>query len=532
MVNLLFLLACNDAPTDPGDAALPTMSDAQLLTRASLDLRGVRPTSQELDLVEADASELDGLLDTFLNDERFERRVLELYSDVYLTRADGFEQYASQFGLDDQAAFERAVGEEPLRIIARVAAEDLPWTEIVTADWTMANEVTAAMWPLDYPAGGSGWQVAHYTDDRPAAGVLSATGMWWRYSSTDSNANRKRANAASRILLCNDYLVRPIDFDRDVDLLDEDAVADAIANNPACASCHDSLDPLAGYFFGFWSYLPGSSAEAGRYHPEREHLWQDYTGVAPAYYGEPGDNLGDLGRQIAADPRFGTCAVEQVFEALLRRDATIEDTEALNEHREAFIAGGLRMRPLIRSVLDDSHYRAGATETTGAVPTKLVGPDLLASQVEELTGFRWEYAGYDMLGTDLYGLRTLAGGADGRTVSASATVPNATLLLVQERLAEAAADHVVRDDLSVGIANAHLFTVVTPDASLDDRNAVTAQIQALHRSVFGRRVDADGEEVAANLGLLDDLVSVGADPQAAWTGLVAALLRDPDFLLY
>lgn len=199
MVNLLLMLACNRAPTDPGDAALPTMSDTQLLTRASLDLRGVRPTAAELDQGDGDPASLDGLIDAYLVDARFERRVLELYSDVYLTRADGFEQYASQFGLDDQAAFERAVGEEPLRILARVAAEDLPWTDIVTADWTMANEITAAMWPLDYPAGSTGWQVARYTDDRPAAGVLTATGMWWRYASTDSNANRKRANAASAI---------------------------------------------------------------------------------------------------------------------------------------------------------------------------------------------------------------------------------------------------------------------------------------------------------------------------------------------
>jgi hypothetical protein len=531
MVSLLLLLSCGGEP--PADeAAPPAMDDARLLSRASLDLRGVRPTPAELDRLAADPGALDALLDEYLQDARFEQRVLELFAEVYLTRADGFEQSAAQLGLEDEAAFQRAVGEEPLRLVARIAAEDLPWTEVVTADWTMANELTAAIWPLDYPPGATGWQEARYTDERPAAGVLSTTGLWWRYTSTDSNANRKRANAASRILLCNDYLVRPIDFDRDVDLLDQDAVDDAIANNPSCASCHDSLDPFASYFFGFWSYLPGSSAEAGRYHPERERLWQDMTGVAPAYYGEPGDNLADLGRQIAEDPRFGSCAVEQVFEGLLRRQAGLDDTEALNRHREAFIAGGLRLRPLVRSVLDDADYRAGTTHGAGAVPTKLVGPDLLASQVEGLTGFRWEYAGYDMLGTDLYGLRTLAGGADGRTVSASATVPNATLLLVQERLAEAAADHVVQADLLAGTAEARLFTAASPDTLPSERAAATSQVQALHRAVFGRSVAADGEEVQANLALLDQLVAVGADAPAAWTALLAALLRDPDFLLY
>ena len=50
--------------------------------------------------------------------------------------------------------------------------------------------------------------MARYQDGRPAAGVLATNGLWWRYRSTASNANRKRANQASRILLCQDYLVR------------------------------------------------------------------------------------------------------------------------------------------------------------------------------------------------------------------------------------------------------------------------------------------------------------------------------------
>ena len=34
----------------------------------------------------------------------------------------------------------REVGEEPLRLMAHVAVNDLPWSDIVTADYTMADE--------------------------------------------------------------------------------------------------------------------------------------------------------------------------------------------------------------------------------------------------------------------------------------------------------------------------------------------------------------------------------------------------------
>lgn len=529
--------ATSAAPVDVNEAEvarIPRMSDRRLLTRLSLDLRGVRPTADELARVDADSAELDAILDEYLADPRFEDRVRQMYTEIYLTRADFFALQAADYGLADEPGFARAVGEEPIRLVARVAAEDRPWTDIVTADWTIANELTATAFDLDYS--GPGWDVAQYRDGRPAAGVLATNGLWWRYRSTASNANRKRANQASRILLCNDYLVRPIDFDRDVDLLDEDAVNDAISNNPQCVNCHVSLDPFAAYFFGFWNYNEDSWLEASTYHPERERLWSDYLPDAPAYYGQPGSSMADLGRQIASDPRFAECAVEQVYEGLLRREVSLSDTNALTAHREAFIQGELRFKALVKSVVADPRYRAGDSDDplvdeAGAVPLKMVTTDQLASQVAGLTGFEWNYANYEMMANDLIGVRTLAGGADGVSVVRTATRPNATLLLVQERLAELGAVHAVERQLAgedTGLFP-HVDLSETPET---DEAAMVANIQHLHAVVFGRNAAADGPEVAANLELWRELYSIDGSAPAAWAGLLTALLRDPDFLLY
>ncbi len=523
---VILLLACvTTEDSAPVVEAIPQMDVSSALVRASLDLRGVRPSPAEIAQVEADPAAYDTLVATFLEDERFAGRVRDMWSEIYLTRAPSIYVAASSFGLTDEAQFQRSTGEEALQILGYVAANDLPWTEIVTGDWTMADETLAEIWPIERPAG-DGWQRSTYTDGRPAAGVLATNSMWWRYSSTSSNANRKRANTTSRVLLCNDYLVRPLELDRNINLLDEDAVADAITNNPSCANCHNSLDPMASYFFGFWWYDPSNTLEIVRYFPDREGRWSDYTGVQPAYYGEAGYNLGDLGQQIAGDHRFPACAVQQTFELLLRRDVSLDDTDTLAHHRDAFINGGLTMKALMTSIVHDPRYLAGATDDIGYVPTKMMTPDLMATAIEGLTGYSWTYYGYDLLRNDTVGYRTLAGGADGYSVTSTSTTPNATIALVQERLAEAAAWHVVTNE------PARLFTVDFAATPETDRAAMAAQLQSLHLAVFGRTVAADSDEIAAGLALWSDLYAVEHDGADAWAGVLSILLRDPDFLLY
>jgi hypothetical protein len=311
-----------------------------------------------------------------------------------------------------------------------------------------------------------------------------------------------------------------------VNLLDAAAVNEAITPNPSCVNCHQSLEPLASYFYGFWWYNPSNPLEVVRYFPEREERWRTQTGVAPGYYGEPGFSLRDLGQQIAADHRFPTCAVEQAWELLLRREALPEDTAALDRHRDAFIEGGLTMKALLRSIVADPRYRSGATDAVGYVPRKMMTPDLLATAVEGITGYRWTYADYDLLRDDQVGYRTLAGGADGYAVTATAKGPNATLLLVQQRLAEAAAWHVVESDPT------RLFTVDFTETPDTDRAAMVAQLQALHLVIFDRHVAADGAEVTAGLELWADLYAVEREAKAAWAGVLSVLLRDPDFLFY
>jgi hypothetical protein len=526
-----------EAEADPGEAppaAGPSApsNPVAALSRASLDLRGVRPSLDELALIQADPAAYDALVEGFLTDPRFGERIREMWGDLYLTHVDYYYVSASEYGIGNSVGFIRAVGDEPLRILSTIAEEDLPYTELVVGDWTVMNELNGRAFYTDYPDDATGWQKVHYTDGRPAAGVLSTNGMWWRYTSTDSNANRGRANAISRILVCNDYLARPIEFDRNVNLLDADALADALQNNPGCVNCHATLDPIASYLYGFYHYLYDAKEEITGYHPEREGMWSSATGVAPAWMGEPGYSLADLGEQIAADPRLPSCFVEQVHERILGRSAEISDMNSLTAHREAFLASGLTVRSVFRSVLAQPEYREGL-RPDGSLARRMMSPDQLARVLEDLTGFRFYTDGYDLLQSDTYGVRTLAGGVDGVYATRPATEPNATMLLVHERLAQAAADYVVGHDKSADATRDRLFTRIafteTPDR---DRETMALQIQDLHLRLFGAAVTAEGPEVEANLALWTELYALSGDPAEAWQGLLTVLLRDPDLLVY
>ncbi len=397
-------------------------------------------------------------------------------SEIFLTRFEDFYVSAADYGLDDEAAFRSAVQNEVLRMVGYVAANDLPWTELVTGDWTLAN-------------------------------------------------------AVSRIFLCEDYLERPVELEGFVDVLDDGVVEEALTKNAACVSCHVSLDPLASFLYGFWWYTPNNVMDVSFFHPERELAWRNYTGVAPGYYGQPGSTLADLGGVLAADKRFPECIVKQSWQLLLGRDATLDDTAALSRHWNAFVDGGGTLSALLGSIVWDRHYLSGPTDAVGTTPITLITADLMASQVEDLTGFAWEYQGYDMMRNDQVGVRLLGGGFDGVNTTAPARTANATLLLVQERLAELGAAYVVAQDAEAD--SPRLFDEVDFTETPEDGEAAMArQVQSLFWRLYGDRIDADGEEVAAVLDLWGDLYRAEGDIGATWAGVLSALLRDPEMLVY
>lgn len=533
---LALALGCGDADDGGDDGSGSTderrgLSATELLVRASLDVRGRRPSLDELAVVQADPARVDAMIDGFVDDPAFGLRIKDVFAGAFRTRVDEYP-----LDLEDptqKASVSAAIGEEPLDLIAVIALSDLPITRLLDSTETYVDPALLEHWPLEVlPEDPAlvlppGVVRARYVDGRPLAGVLSMNSLFWRHGSTVENANRGRANALSQALLCQSYLDRPIDFPTDLDLTDSESIRSAIASNAACQGCHSTLDPLASYLWGFM--YPDGDLPVATYAVDQERAWQIHTGAPPAFFGRPGERLVDLAAHVAGDERFIACTVRRVYEGMLGRKARLEDEGALAEHREALLAGGLRLSALVRSILADPSYRGERwTPRFGGRPEpvheKVAPVGVLGSSLTALSGYELRFVGRPATSLD-FALRTLAGGSD----RGDATSVSTGAVLVQRRLAEAGAEHavgVVAEGRDGAGALQGLLAGVDLDQPPDPDDLVD-----LVRLVRSRTLAADDPELAALAGVWDD-VSTISGPRQAWVALITAVLADPDHLLY
>jgi hypothetical protein len=158
--------------------------------------------------------------------------------------------------------------------------------------------------------------------------------------------------------------------------------------------------------------------------------------------------------------------------------------------------------------------------------------DQRVSAIEALTGFRWHWQGNDMLDVDDGGVRVLAGGVDGLIATEASVEPSTTSVLVQERLAEAAAQFAVAEEAKLATEARTLFAEIDLDDSAPDDTALHAQIVALLLRAHGRRHGADSDDVQTLAVLWRELVEAGGAPGEAWADVLSAILRHPDFVTY
>ena len=541
---ILFLAGCQP-DVSPVEEAPPSifvpLDGGRLARRISIDIRGVLPSAEELAIVEEEGG-IDTLVDQWLEEPTFETHLVDVFAETWLLHLDELRVFPEEFGLphNDMFDFTRSVGDEPARLMAKVAADDRPWSEIVTGNTTMANATLAQMVQLEWvdPDETKAWREARYTDGRPAGGVLMTSGLWLRYHTTIFNYNRGRAAALSRLLLCYDFLARPVVFTAvpaDADNTTA-GLQEAVTSDPGCIACHATLDPLASTLFGFWPLEDKDGTELVTYHPERERYGETLTGVSPGYFGTPLAGANQLGPMVAADPRFDNCTAQRAAERLWGRTSDNDDVPEVIGLRDELRAGDMQYKALMRAVIATEEYRAG--DLTDAATDadrdryhtrRFFTPRTLESTITDLTGFSWTWSGWDELDSDSTGYRLLLGGADGDMVRSTALGPGLTRSLVIRRLAQAASNTVVTHDLAAERAD-RLLLGTTSDSPIEpDTAAFAGELAAIHVRLFGQT--ATDDQLAEETTYYDNVDAMEGG-QVAWASLLSVLLRDPDFWSY
>ena len=313
--------------------------DWKTLRRAALIFAGRIPTAAEYAAVESGrAADLRATIRGLMRGDEFHEFLIRGSNDRLLTdrESGGFiddgaffvdhvnEHYrrkkAAQ-AIDDEHAWhafhdwQRRVSHgarrAPLELIAYVVMNERPYTEILTADYVMANPWAARAYgastrfndPGDanefrpsriakYYRDGDGIEYEYFEDLMasrvinpgplrtvyPHAGILNTLSFLQRYPTTATNRNRARARWTY-------YHFLGLDVEKSASrTTDPVALADTnnpTMHNPACTVCHSVLDPVAGAFQNYdeegryksqWGGVD-SLDDFYKYGDEYEHAW-------------------------------------------------------------------------------------------------------------------------------------------------------------------------------------------------------------------------------------------------------------------
>ena len=520
------------------------LDNAQTMRKATLSLAGRVPTQAELS-----TDNIDAVLDTVMSEDAFYTRLTESYNDLLLTDMylqgsaavdlldeDLFpnSRYFEDIGDDDQRNAERnrvndGIARETIELIKHVIRNDRPYTEILTADYTMVNPFSAQAYGLQAtfndPTDEAEFVEAQIPG-QPHAGVLTTVTFMNRYPTTDTNRNRHRSGIFYLYFLGTDVLKLA---DRPIDPTQSDQSQNPTLFDADCTVCHGVVDPVAGAFQN-WD-------EQGRYAP-REAGW--YTDMLPAGLESsnvPADewpnSLVWLTTRAVEDPRFVDSSVQHAYKLLtgqeplqLPTDATRGDYEAAFRAYEVqyeffkqlgmkFVEANYNFKTLIKEIVKSPFYRAfnagnvtpkRQAELADLGTARLLSPEMLNRKISATTGIEWTVNGRNVL-LDPREFHLLYGGIDSVAITKRMAEPNALAASIARRMSNEVACQAVPTDFGRAQGERLLFPNVNPGDT--DTTMVRQNIAHLYFQLLGEKYDDSDPEIERAYNLFMDVYNDG-----------------------
>lgn len=521
------------------------------LRKAKVQLIGELPTVEELSRLSAEGEPaLNALLLSYLDEDLFYETLKRWWNDRLLT--DKYLGRDSAVNLLNQDTYPNrrfysdlpedteegqlarkhtnaSVAREPLELIAYVVRNELPFTEILTADYMMLNPFSARVYgaevrfddPLD-PKEFKKGRIAGV----PHAGLLTSPMFLNRFPTTATNRNRHRSRLVWDLFLATDILKKA---DRPVDPA-QIVGHNPTMNNPDCAVCHAQMDPVAGAFMNWNAMGAYVVPEEGWYTNMRPPGFED--AVLPD--AEWTSALQWVAQQITKDERFALSATYAVYTGMIGRPPVQNPTDEsdpryasrlafynieqafLREAMETFVASGHNLKSLIPAIALSPFYRAttaaGLTEDEEEAlkplgTTRLLTPEELHQKLVATLGYPWKRRVGDrnlLLSTREY--LFFYGGIDSDNVTQRITEPNGMMANIALRMANEMACLVSPRDLKLPAADRVLFPLVEQSYKPEDDNgfeipqsvdAIRKNIRYLHHRLLGEVLrPGDAEEEA------------------------------------
>jgi hypothetical protein len=215
------------------------LGDHELASRLSYFLWGTTPSVAMLD--RADAGELhtvaqiEEVAQEMLSDARARERVGRFHA-LWL----GYEQ------MSHSAELTTAMRAETQALIDRVVFDDgMPWQELLRAEQTYVDATLAEHYGLPAPANGAAW--VDYGDSG-RRGLLSQGSFLSAATAVDDTSPIQRGLLIRTRMMCQDIPPPPPGVDIDNTEPEEGQCKDdfyrVTLGQPACAGCHDFMNPI------------------------------------------------------------------------------------------------------------------------------------------------------------------------------------------------------------------------------------------------------------------------------------------------
>jgi len=540
------------------------LDDVETLRKASVALVGRLPTPREEQTVR-DLGEvgLDEVLMEMMAEDAFYLRIIELFNDSLLTDRylpgsdaidllDG-EDYSNLYWFDNlpddaqqnvaRRSSNLAVARDALQLIAHVVREDRPFTEILTADYTMVNPFSAKSYGLttkfDDETDVDEWREAALPGI-PHAGILTSHMFMNRFPTTATNRNRHRSRMLYKFFLATDILALG---ERPVDATSIDGF-NPTRENDTCTVCHTHIDPVAGALQN-WD-------DRGRYRPLADGWYPEMykPGFADAELtsSESTEGASWLGYKIVEDSRFGKSIVHLAFQGFTGQTPLREPTDPSDANylgklvahdvqsmefqdiAAKFSESDFDFKVLTAEIVKSPYFRAKSfvaaideteesSESTGGRASELhaVGtarfltPEGLNRKITAVTGYPWRRNLEDqdlLLSFNQY--RIFYGGIDSDSVIQRITDPNGIMVNVADRMSNEIACWNVPRDFTKSSSERVLFPFVETGYEPEDANgfevpavseSIRANIRFLHERLLGEFLAMNDPEIDRTYGL-------------------------------
>ncbi len=534
------------------------LNEVETLRKATLNLAGRLPTIDEVEQVrDFGIDSLDPVLDEIMKEEAFLDRLVEIFNDVLLTdrylggtEAVGLlnpEKYPSYWfeSIEDETQrnqiatyTNRGIAREALHLLKWIVQNDLPYTDILTADYQMFTPYSATSYgvKVDFKDPTDPLEIAPgKIEGIPHAGVLTTTVFLNRFPTTPTNRNRARARVLFKLFLDTDLLRlgdRPLDPSSII-------TVNPTMNNPSCTVCHEIMDPVSAALQNYQvanDYTPLETTPMMTWFPDMR-LPGFGTTVLPEGQEKTAEQW--LAKQIVADDRFARAAVRIVWNGLIGQDLLAEPFDAAQpdyvEALEAYqvqdqvvtsIADKLRannynLKIVFKEIIKTDYFRAKNVkgeldesrqyELANLGTATYMSPEQLNRKIEAITGYPWRPnpTSADFL-TNGNEYRIFYGGIDSNTIIERIKDPNGIMANISLRMANDMACTATARDFSQDPSDRLLFPYVEPSFVPEDDNqfavpavtdAIRANIQHLYTHILGESYDLGDPEITAAYNL-------------------------------